>query len=145
VTGGCFPILLQFPVFVGLYYALQSSIELRQAPFFGWIQDLSAPEALFTIPGIDLPVRVLPLVMGLSMVLQARLTPTPSADPAQARMMATIMPVLFTVMFYTFPSGLVLYWLVSNLLAIGQQWWTMRGQAAQTPAPAAAPRPRSKS
>ena len=144
VTGGCFPILLQFPVFVGLYYALQSSIELRQAPFFGWIQDLSAPEALFTIPGIDLPVRVLPLVMGLSMVLQAKIAPQPSADPAQARMMATIMPVLFTVMFYTFPSGLVLYWLVSNVLAAGQQWWMMRGQPTPKPAPAAAPRPRGK-
>lgn len=144
VTGGCFPILLQFPVFVGLYYALQSSIELRQAPFFGWIQDLSAPEALFTIPGIDLPVRVLPLVMGLSMVVQAKIAPQPTADPAQARMMATIMPVLFTVMFYTFPSGLVLYWLVSNVLAAGQQWWMMRGQPTPEPAPVAAPRPRGK-
>ena len=105
---------------------------------------ISAPEALFTIPGIDLPVRVLPLVMGLSMVLQAKLTPQPTADPAQARMMATLMPVLFTVMFYTFPSGLVLYWFVSNLLAVGQQWWMVRGQPTPEPAPVAAPRPRGK-
>jgi YidC/Oxa1 family membrane protein insertase len=129
--GGCLPILLQFPVFVGLYYALQSSIELRQAPFFGWIQDLSAPETLFTIPGIDLPVRLLPVIMGGSMVLQQKLSPQPGADPAQQRMMMTIMPVMFTVLFYQFPSGLVLYWLVSNLLASGHQYWLTR-----TPTPA---------
>lgn len=123
--GGCLPILLQFPVFIGLYYALQSSIDLRQAPFVSWIDDLSAPEALFVIPGLELPFRLLPVVMGGSMVLQQRLTPT-TMDPAQARMMMTIMPVMFTVMFYQFPSGLVLYWLVSNLLAIAHQVWMNR-------------------
>lgn len=137
--GGCLPILLQFPVFVGLYYALQSSIELRQAPFFGWIHDLSAPEALFTIPGIDLPVRLLPLIMGASMVLQQKLSPQPTADPAQQRMMMTIMPVMFTVLFYQFPSGLVLYWLVSNLLASGHQYWLTRSPSpAATVSPTAA-------
>lgn len=125
--GGCLPMLLQLPVFIALYYALQSAIELRQAPFGLWIQDLSIPETLFTIPGLELPVRVLPLAMGASMVLQQKMTPTPSMDPAQARMMMTMMPIMFTVLFYGFPSGLVLYWFVSNLLAIGQQYWVNRG------------------
>ena len=119
--GGCFPMLLQLPVFIGLFYALRSSIQLRQAPFVGWINDLSAPETLFTIPGIEIPIRVLPLVMGVSMVLQQKITPTASVDPTQARMMMTIMPVMMTVLFYQFPSGLVLYWFVSNILAIGHQ------------------------
>jgi YidC/Oxa1 family membrane protein insertase len=123
--GGCLPLVLQFPVFIGLYYALQSSIDLRQAPFFGWIDDLSRPETLFTLPGLDVPVRVLPLVMGATMVLQQRMTPT-TMDPQQARMMMTIMPIMFTVLFYQFPSGLVLYWMVSNLLAIGHQAWVNR-------------------
>lgn len=127
--GGCFPMLLQFPVFIGLYYALQSSIELRQAPFFLWIHDLSAPETIFTVPGLEIPVRVLPLLMGASMVLQSKLTPT-SVDPAQARMMMTVMPVMFTVLFYQFPSGLVLYWFVSNLIGIGQQLWVNRRRTA---------------
>jgi YidC/Oxa1 family membrane protein insertase len=131
--GGCFPMLLQLPVFIGLFYALRSSIQLRQAPFVGWINDLSAPETLFTIPGIEIPVRVLPLVMGASMVLQQKITPTASVDPAQARMMMTIMPVMMTVLFYQFPSGLVLYWFVSNILAIGHQLLIgrrMRGASA---------------
>jgi YidC/Oxa1 family membrane protein insertase len=123
--GGCLPLVLQFPVFIGLYYALQSSIDLRQAPFVAWIDDLSRPETLFTLPGVDLPVRVLPLVMGGTMILQQRMTPT-TMDPAQARMMMTVMPVMFTVLFYQFPSGLVLYWMVSNLLAIGHQAWVNR-------------------
>jgi YidC/Oxa1 family membrane protein insertase len=117
---GCLPMFLQLPVFIGLYYALQGAIALRQEPFFAWMHDLSAPEALFTIPGLELPVRLLPILMGGSMVLQSRMTPT-TMDPAQARMMNTVMPVMFTFMFYQFASGLVLYWLVSNLLGIGQQ------------------------
>jgi YidC/Oxa1 family membrane protein insertase len=117
---GCLPMFLQLPVFIGLYYALQGAIALRQEPFFGWMHDLSAPEALFVVPGLELPVRLLPILMGGSMVLQARLTPT-TMDPVQARMMNTIMPVMFTFMFYQFASGLVLYWLVSNLLGIAQQ------------------------
>jgi YidC/Oxa1 family membrane protein insertase len=117
---GCLPMVLQLPVFIGLYYALQNAIALRQEPFFAWIHDLSAPEALFMIPGLELPVRLLPILMGGSMVLQTRLTPT-TMDPAQARMMNTIMPLMFTFMFYQFASGLVLYWLVSNLLGIAQQ------------------------
>jgi YidC/Oxa1 family membrane protein insertase len=123
--GGCLPLVLQFPVFIGLYYALQSSISLRQAPFLLWIDDLSSPESLFTIPGFNLPVRVLPIVMGLTMIAQQKMTPT-TMDPAQARMMMTVMPVMFTVLFYQFPSGLVLYWMVSNVLAIAHQMWVNR-------------------
>jgi YidC/Oxa1 family membrane protein insertase len=134
--GGCLPMILQLPVFIGLYYALQSSIELRQAPFMFWINDLSVPETLFMIPGLDLPVRVLPLLMGASMVFQQKLTPT-TIDPAQARMMMTVMPVMFTVLFYRFPSGLVLYWFVSNLLGIVHQLWVNRGKPK--PAPKTAP------
>jgi YidC/Oxa1 family membrane protein insertase len=118
--GGCLPMLLQFPVFIGLFYALQSSFDLRHANFFGWITDLSAPESLFVIPGLDIPFRVLPLIMGASMILQQKITPT-TVDPAQARMMMTIMPIMFTVLFYQFPSGLVLYWMISNLLGIAHQ------------------------
>jgi YidC/Oxa1 family membrane protein insertase len=125
---GCLPMLLQIPVFIGFYYALQGAIQLRQQPFVGWIDDLSQPEALFVIPGIDLPVRLLPILMGASMVLQQKLTPT-TMDPAQARMMLIVMPVMFTVMFYQFASGLVLYWFVSTLLGIGQQMLTNRGKA----------------
>jgi YidC/Oxa1 family membrane protein insertase len=125
---GCLPMFLQLPVFIGLYYALQGAIQLRQEPFFGWIHDLSAPETLFMVPGLDLPVRLLPILMGGSMVLQSRMTPT-TVDPTQARMMNTIMPVMFTFLFYGFASGLVLYWLVSNLLGIGQQLMVNRGKS----------------
>lgn len=124
--GGCLPLLLQFPVLIGLYYALQSSIDLRQAEFMLWIDDLSRPETLFTIPGVEWPVRVLPILMTLSMVVQQKMTPTTSMDPVQARTMMIVMPVMFFFMFYGFPSGLVLYWFVSNLLAIAQQLYLNR-------------------
>ncbi len=124
---GCLPMFLQLPVFIGFYYALQGAIQLRQQPFIGWIDDLSQPESLFVIPGIDLPVRLLPILMGASMVAQQKLTPS-TMDPAQARMMLTVMPVMFTVMFYQFASGLVLYWFVSTLLGIGQQMLTNRSK-----------------
>ncbi len=133
--GGCFPMLLQFPVFIGLFYALQSTIELRHAPFALWITDLSAPESLFVMPGLDVPVRLLPIIMGASMVLQQRMTPTTGMDPAQAKMMTTIMPIMMTVLFYQFPSGLVLYWMISNFLGIGHQLWVRRNMEAEaTPA-----------
>jgi len=118
--GGCIPMLIQMPFMVALYFALQSSIELRHAPFFGWIDDLSAPEQLF-----GMPIRLLPLAMGVSMLLQQRLTPSPTADPQQRQMMS-MMSVMFVVLFYGFPSGLVLYWFVSNLLGIAQQLWVNR-------------------
>jgi YidC/Oxa1 family membrane protein insertase len=126
--GGCIPMLIQMPFMVALYFALQSSIELRHAPFLGWIDDLSAPEDLRLF---GFPVRLLPLVMGASMLLQQRLTPAPTADPQQRQMM-TMMSVLFVVMFYGFPSGLVLYWFVSNLLGIAQQLWVNRAASPAT-------------
>ncbi len=126
--SGCLPMFLQFPVFIGFYYALQGSILLRQQPFVGWMDDLSQPEALFTIPGIDLPVRLLPLMMGGAMFLQQKLAPQTAMDPAQARMMLWMMPIMFTVLFYQFASGLVLYWFVSTLIGIGQQALTNRSK-----------------
>ncbi|HVN40039.1 MAG TPA: membrane protein insertase YidC [Myxococcota bacterium] len=124
--GGCLPMLLQLPVFIGLFYALRSSLELRHAPFVGWINDLSAPDLLFTLPGMNLPVRVLPLVMGVTMFIQQKITPMQTPDPTQARMMMVVMPVMMTVLFYQFPSGLVLYWMLSNVLAILNQLWIGR-------------------
>jgi len=126
--GGCLPMLLQFPVFIGLFYALQSTIALRHAPFMLWITDLSAPEELFIIPGLEVPVRVLPIVMGASMLIQQRMTPMTGMDPVQARMMTTVMPLMMTVLFYQFPSGLVLYWMISNFLGIGHQLWVRKSR-----------------
>ncbi|MGD9762174.1 MAG: membrane protein insertase YidC [Candidatus Binatia bacterium] len=127
--GGCLPMLLQIPVFVGLYNALLNAVELRHAPFFGWINDLSAPDRLgdIQLPFIPEPgVPVLTLIMGLSMLVQQWMTPSP-ADPMQQRIML-IMPIIFTFMFVNFPSGLTLYWLVNNVLTIAQQYWIMRKQ-----------------
>ncbi|ROR34353.1 membrane protein insertase YidC [Inmirania thermothiophila] len=108
--GGCLPILVQIPFFIALYWVLLESVELRHAPFVLWIRDLSARDPYF----------VLPILMGATMFLQQRLNPQPP-DPIQARIMMA-MPVVFTVFFLFFPSGLVLYWLVNNLLSIAQQW-----------------------
>jgi YidC/Oxa1 family membrane protein insertase len=135
--GGCLPMVLQLPVMIGLFYALRSSIALREAPFFGWITDLSAPETLFVIPGLDLPVRVLPLIMGATMFLQQRMTPQPTVDATQARMMTTMMPIVMTVVFYRFASGLVLYWMLSNVLAIAHQLWIRRASHPVAAAPEA--------
>jgi YidC/Oxa1 family membrane protein insertase len=131
--GGCLPMLIQFPFLIALYFALQGSIELRHAPFFGWIRDLSAPEQLFDIAGV--PIRLLPLMMGATMVLQQRLSPSAGMDPQQRQMMMW-MSVMFIFLFYQFPSGLVLYWFVSNLLGIAQQYWVNRhgGPAGARPA-----------
>ena len=130
--GGCLPMLLQLPVFIGLFYALRSSIQLRQAPFVGWINDLSAPETLFIIPGTDFPFRLLPLIMGATMYFQQKITPMQQMDPAQQRMMVLMMPIMMTVISWTFPSGLVLYWMVSNVLAISHQLYIGRGLRGQT-------------
>ena len=116
--GGCLPMLLQIPVFVAFYNVLYTSIELRQAPFFGWIHDLSDKD----------PYYILPVVMGLTMLIQQKIQPS-AMDPRQARMML-IMPVVFTFFFLTFPSGLVLYWLINNLLTIAQQYATIKLQPA---------------
>lgn len=124
--GGCLPAILQFPVFIGLFFALQSSIELRHAPFLGWINDLSAPEMLFVIPVANFPFRLLPVLMGASMFLQQRITPMTTMDPVQRKMMTTFMPFMMLAVSYAFPSGLVLYWITSNMLGIGQQFITNR-------------------
>lgn len=121
-AGGCLPILLQIPVFIGLYQALLNSIELRHATFIYylpfthlvWLADLSAAD----------PFYITPLLMGASMFLQQKLTPA-SGDPTQQKIMM-VMPIIFTVMFLNFPAGLVIYWLFNNLLSIGQQWWMLR-------------------
>ncbi len=112
--GGCLPMLAQIPVFFALYRALMVAIELRHAPFFGWILDLSAKD----------PYYITPLIMGATMFLQQKMTPS-TGDAMQAKMML-FMPIIFTFMFLNFPSGLVLYWLVNNLLSIGQQYMVMR-------------------
>ncbi|WP_439236144.1 membrane protein insertase YidC [Lonepinella koalarum] len=114
--GGCLPILVQMPIFIALYWTFMEAVELRHAPFFGWIQDLSAQD----------PYYILPLLMGASMFLLQKMSPTPVADPMQQKVM-TFMPVIFTVFFLWFPSGLVLYWLVSNLITIIQQQLIYRG------------------
>ncbi len=112
--GGCLPIVVQIPVFIALYWVLLASVELRQAPFYGWIKDLSAPD----------PFYVLPAVMMGSMIIQTKMSPTPP-DPVQAKVMM-IMPFAFGVMFFFFPAGLVLYWVVNNVLSIAQQWQITR-------------------
>ncbi len=129
-VGGCLPMLLQLPVFFALYKVLLQAIELRHAPFMLWITDLSAPDRLMI--GVDIPylggLPVLTLLMGGSMFLQQRMTPAP-ADPTQAKIMM-FLPVIFTFMFLNFASGLVLYWLVNNLLSIGQQYLINKKAAA---------------
>lgn len=128
--GGCLPMVLQIPVFFALYRMLYEAIELRHAPFFLWINDLSAPDRLFNfdiyIPFMQPPygIPVLTLIMGASMFLQQKMAPAP-ADPTQAKLM-TFMPILFTFIFINFSSGLVLYWLVNNLLSMGQQYYVSK-------------------
>ncbi|MPZ42126.1 MAG: membrane protein insertase YidC [Betaproteobacteria bacterium] len=112
--GGCLPILVQIPVFISLYWVLLASFELRQAPFMLWIKDLAAPDPYF----------ILPVLMGATMIIQTRLNPEPP-DPVQAKIMK-IMPIAFSVFFFFFPAGLVLYWLVNNILSIAQQWHITR-------------------
>ena len=108
--GGCFPIMIQIPVFIALYWVLLSSVEMRNAPWMGWIHDLSAPD----------PYYILPLIMTMTTLLQTALNPAPP-DPMQAKMM-WFMPLAFSVMFFFFPSGLVVYWITNNILSIAQQW-----------------------
>jgi YidC/Oxa1 family membrane protein insertase len=135
--GGCLPMIVQMPIFIGLYNALLSAVELRHAPFMLWINDLSAPDRLPPLPhsplavvaGTEIRVPVLTLLMGLSMLIQQRMTPQ-AGDPTQQRMMM-FMPLVFTVMFINFPSGLALYWLVNNVLTIAQQIWLQRTAKAK--------------
>jgi YidC/Oxa1 family membrane protein insertase len=124
-AGGCLPMIVQIPVFFGLYKALLGSIELRHAPFIThlpftdlvWLADLSAKD----------PYYITPLVMGATMFIQQKMTPT-GGDPTQAKIML-LMPVVFTFLFLSFPAGLVVYWLVNNVLSIAQQWWMMRSKS----------------
>ena len=109
--GGCLPILVQMPVFLAFYWVLVESIELRQADFVLWLTDLTAMDPYF----------ILPVIFGVSMFIQQKLNPAPQ-DPAQAMVMKAF-PIVFTVFFAFFPSGLVLYWVVNNILSIAQQWY----------------------
>jgi YidC/Oxa1 family membrane protein insertase len=135
-VAGCLPIVIQIPVFFALYKVLYVTIEMRQAPFFGWIHDLSMPDPtnLFTLFGYipwDPPqflyLGIWPLIMGVTMWLQQKLNPQP-ADPIQAKMF-TFLPIIFTFMLGKFPAGLVIYWAWSNTLSIGQQWLIMKRAA----------------
>lgn len=121
--GGCLPIAIQIPVFISLYWVLLASVELRYAPFVLWIDDLSAPD----------PYYVLPIIMGATMLIQSKLNPTPP-DPIQAKVMQ-IMPIAFSIFFFFFPAGLVLYWLVNNILSIAQQWHITRAMERVKAAP----------
>ncbi|AAU37088.1 MULTISPECIES: membrane protein insertase YidC [Basfia] len=114
--GGCLPLLIQMPIFIALYWTFMEAVELRHAPFFGWIQDLSAQD----------PYYILPILMGASMFLLQKMSPTPVADPMQQKIM-NFMPLIFMVFFLWFPAGLVLYWLVSNIITIVQQQLIYRG------------------
>ena len=122
--GGCLPILVQIPVFIALYWVLLASIELRHAPWIGWIKDLSAPDPYF----------ILPVIYAISMYVTTKLNPQP-ADPVQARIML-MMPIMFSIFFLFFPAGLVLYWVVQNLLSIVQQWHINRTLEAEAKAKA---------
>ncbi len=110
--------VVQIPVFIALYWAILASVELRYAPFFGWISDLSVPD----------PYYILPLIMGVTMIIQSKLNPTPP-DPLQAKLMK-MLPIIFSVVFFFFPAGLVLYSIVNNILSIAQQWYITRGLEA---------------
>ncbi len=120
--GGCLPIVIQIPVFIALYWVLLESVELRQAPFMFWIKDLAMPD----------PFHILPVIMGITMLIQQKLNPAPP-DPMQAKVMM-FLPVLFTGLFWNFPAGLVLYWIVNNSLSILQQWYITRKYSEDKPA-----------
>ena len=119
--GGCLPIVVQIPVFIALYWVLLAAVELRHAPFYGWIADLASPDPWYVLPA---------LMMG-SMIIQTKMSPTPP-DPVQAKVMM-IMPFAFGVTFFFFPAGLVLYWVVNNILSIAQQWQITRMMGGSKP------------
>ena len=112
--GGCLPIVVQIPVFISLYWVLLETVEMRQAPWMFWIHSLSDKDPYF----------ILPLIMGVSMFIQQKLNPAPP-DPMQAKIMMSL-PFVFTVFFAFFPAGLVLYWVVNNIVSIAQQWYITR-------------------
>ena len=142
-VSGCLPIIVQIPVFFSLYKVLFVNIEMRHAPFFGWIKDLSAPDptTIFNLFGLIpftpphfLMIGIWPLIMGLTMFLQQRLNPQPP-DPMQAKLMQ-FLPLIFIFMFATFPAGLVIYWAWNNSLSVAQQWYIMRRHGRPAPVPA---------
>jgi YidC/Oxa1 family membrane protein insertase len=135
--AGCLPILLQIPVFFALYKVLFVTLEMRHAPFYGWVHDLSAPDPLTVVnlfglipwdPPQLLAIGIWPILMGVTMYIQQRLNPTPP-DPIQAKVMM-FLPLIFTFMLASFPVGLVIYWTWNNLLSILQQWVIMKRMAA---------------
>jgi YidC/Oxa1 family membrane protein insertase len=136
--GGCLPMLIQIPIFFGLFAMLRGAIELRGAPFL-WIRDLSQPDTIFSIPGLGVPVNPLPLLMTATMIWQQKITPT-TVDPKQAKMMM-FMPLIMLLFFYNASSGLALYWTVQQILSVGQQYW-MNAQKDE-PVPATPP-PKTK-
>ena len=148
-AAGCLPILVQIPVFFALYKVLYTTIEMRHAPFYGWIRDLSAPDPLTILTGFGLfnwqvpeflhffNIGIWPLIMGVTMYLQQKLNPQPT-DPVQARVFQ-FLPIMFTFMLAPFAAGLVIYWAWSNILSIGQQWTIMRRHGGLNAKPAAVP------
>ena len=137
--GGCLPMLLQIPVFLGFFQMLRLAVELRHEPFFAWVTDLSQPDTLFTIPLIGLPVNILPILMAVTMIWQMRITPS-SGDPMQKKLMM-IMPIIFLVFCYNFASALALYWTGQNLFSIGQTYLTKNKEIDE---PAKDPEPTPK-
>jgi YidC/Oxa1 family membrane protein insertase len=132
--GGCLPMVLQMPVFIALFNVLRNTIELRQAPFFGWVNDLSQQDVLLklpvTLPMLGSAVSVLPIAMGASMLLQTRIGGSiagPESSATQSKMFQYMMPVVFTVLFYRMPSGLVVYWIINTVLSIAQQYYINKG------------------
>lgn len=152
--GGCLPMLLQMPVFLALFNVLRNTIEIRRAPFFGWINDLSQQDVLATLP-FSLPIignalSVLPLLMGVSMLMQSKIgggIAGPEGSSTQPKAMTYMMPIVFTVLFYKMPSGLVLYWLVNTVLSVAQQYYINKGaekaeNSSGGPAPDSTPTPK---
>ncbi len=141
--GGCLPMMLQMPVFFGFYYMIRSAIELRGASFL-WVKDLSMPDTLFMIPGINFPFNLLPLIMGGVMLWQSHLTPpSPGVDPAQQKIMR-YMPLMILVFLYNYSAGLALYWTVQNLLTVAQTKLTRTNQPVVAPASVLTPPPKRK-
>lgn len=144
--GGCLPMLLQMPVFLALFNVLRNTIEIRRAPFFGWIDDLSRQDVLFTLP-FSLPVigsavSVLPVLMGVSMLVQSKIGGSiagPESSSTQPKAFVYMLPVVFTFLFYKMPSGLVLYWLVNTVLSVAQQYYINKGAAKEEREEAARP------
>ena len=139
-AAGCLPIFIQIPIFFALYKVLFVAIEMRHAPFFGWIHDLSVPDptSMFNLFGLlpftppdFLTIGVWPLLMGLSMYIQQKLSPTPP-DPIQAKVFM-FLPFFFTILLANFPSGLVIYWFFNNVLSIAQQAYLMKSSPKDTP------------